>query len=224
MEQIEIYGYNIENIYDPSLTRYANWSPLDLVNGKHIPLIPANYTTAVPPSIPAKKQAKWNGASWNLEDIPPNPNITISNVIKQIEGVKFLKETKLEFAMVNIAYSGDSESTDPKEITFYSVTDTPEHIIAINLLIDLHNFTNAKLERVCEERDSKLNDCAWITQTHIEQKELVSRGLLASEDLTDVKYEDWLKYRQSLRTFAATCNPINPVWPVKPKLLSVKGI
>ena len=65
---MEIYHYDHQQIFIGTGT--ADESPLE----PGVFLIPANATSVAVPTLTDQQQAVWNGASWDVEDIPvPEP-------------------------------------------------------------------------------------------------------------------------------------------------------
>jgi hypothetical protein len=64
--------------------------------------------------------------------------------------------------------------------------------------------TDELLTTIRAKRNNLLTDCDW-TDT------------LSAKTRLGIKYNEWQTYRQALRDFPATCDPENPVWPVKPE-------
>lgn len=62
------------------------------------------------------------------------------------------------------------------------------------------------------ERDKRINDIAWITERHIQEKMLEKEPTLS-----DNQYIELLKYIDALRNFPAICDVNNLVWPEHPK-------
>lgn len=69
--------------------------------------------------------------------------------------------------------------------------------------IEPHISVEELLANIRLVRDRLLAECDW-TQ-------------LPDTMLTDEEKTAWAQYRQALRDFPETCDPYNPVWPVRPK-------
>lgn len=80
------------------------------------------------------------------------------------------------------------------------------HIInnePVTIIPELVPSTEAELlVKIRQKRNILLSACDW-TQ-------------IADAPLTTEQSYVWAVYRQDLRDFPAVCNPLNPVWPVKP--------
>lgn len=63
--------------------------------------------------------------------------------------------------------------------------------------------TEEKLAAIRSERDRLLMES--------------DKYMLSDYPITDIKREQWKIYRQVLRHLPVTCDPDNPVWPVKPE-------
>jgi len=180
-------------------------------------LIPRNATTSYPGTIPEGQRARWNGSSWNLEDLPPDDYVEISGVTKQI-AASFASEVASEFPGSAVTEMGelDWNSTDSKTFRFDGVEGTSANSTTLQGLIDSHDYSAGKMLEVREERDLRLWSTDWKIRRHEDQTELVSAGVLTDTDFSAGEYVDWLKYRQALRDFPSVCDPTSPSWPLEP--------
>jgi hypothetical protein len=75
-----------------------------------------------------------------------------------------------------------------------------------------------KIEAIRIERNNLLMESDFIVQRHLEQKELVTLGIIDSTTLTEEKYNEWLQYRQILRDMTSGDLDLdNPIYPTKPQ-------
>ena len=90
-----------------------------------------------------------------------------------------------------------------EEDFFLNCPDKVSHIIdGLPIMVspeaDCHNDC---LIRIRVERDRRLSACDWT--------------MMPDAQLSDEDRAKWVKYRQALRDFPLSCDPFNPVWPVK---------
>jgi len=80
--------------------------------------------------------------------------------------------------------------------------------------------TEAKWVAMRGKRSELINDSTWIVERHVEQK-----ALSVPTTLSDVEYQLWLEYRQSLRDLPSTITNINSIqWPSAPGQLGIAGV
>lgn len=83
----------------------------------------------------------------------------------------------------------------------YEVTPLSEEAAALRSNPD--SFRAISLAYVRAERDRRIKTTDWI--------------VLSDIPIDSTKREEWLVYRQQLRDFPETCDPLNPIWPTQPK-------
>ena len=89
-------------------------------------------------------------------------------------------------------------------------TDT-EIQTAVDNIVSADAVKERKLAKIRIERNQKLDEVDKIIQRDDDQKELGD-----PRTIDDAKRAEWLRYKQDLRDFPATCDPDNPVWPTEP--------
>lgn len=211
-----IYDFTNDGYLIPDSARPARISPLDQKQGKEVYLIPKNATAVAPPSVPGNKRAKFDRESqtWSLDDLPNTTLTTTARInLKEIQ-----KQVVVAFPNVGpISSEQDTEEEGTtKTILFPGVPNSSANIAALEGLITAHVFADAKLEGIKKERSSRLYQTDWIMRRHEDQLRLVEAGLLESTTLDAPTFQSWLQYRQQLRDFPTTCNPLDPVWPTEP--------
>lgn len=74
-----------------------------------------------------------------------------------------------------------------------------------------------KLNSIREKRDRLLLETDYIIARQSEEKDLIKVGRLGRQKISDLKYLEWLEYRQALRDLPSTVDVNNPVFPTKPQ-------
>ena len=96
------YGYDIGGAYtgptpcqiDPIRSRRE---------GKYVYLLPANSTLTAPPEFdPETQKAVWDGAAWNIKDIPPAPEPVTPEPSAKEAGIAALTAAATAFALTAV--------------------------------------------------------------------------------------------------------------------------